>query len=136
MDYKLEEQSSVIFQISAFRGWKPHRIFQTLQESFSKACIFFKWQLLSHPPYSQYFAPSDFIYFQTLHKVPSGAVYPNQCYCLFLKSAKYVALTLEIASTGIYYINTTLKEFSHILCEAHDLDLKGKALVQLGDGTE
>ena len=39
-----------------------------------------------------------------------------------------VALSLEIAV--VCYINTTLKEFSHTLDEAHDLDLKSKALVQ------
>ena len=63
-----------------------------------------------------------------LDKVPSGGTYtPNQYYCLFLKSTKYVAFTLEMAF--ICYINTTLKEFSHTLCEVHDLDLKGKAWV-------
>ena len=42
----------------------------------------------------------------------------------------YVALTLEMAV--ICYINTTLEEFGHTLhvCEANDLDLKGKARVQ------
>ena len=44
-----------------------------------------------------------------------------------LKSAKYVALPLEIAV--IHCINTTLKEFSHTLCDAHDLDLKSKTWV-------
>ena len=28
------------------------------------------------------------------------------------------------------YINTTLKEFSHTLCKAHDLDIKGRAWEQ------
>ena len=61
-----------------------------------------------------------------LDKVPSGGMYtPDQCYHLFLKSTKYVALTLEMAV--ICYTNTTLKEFSHILGEVPDLDLKGMA---------
>ena len=51
-----------------------------------------------------------------------GTYTPDQCYHLFLKSSKYVALTLEMAF--ICNINTTLKEFSYTLCEAHDLDLK------------
>ena len=47
-----------------------------------------------------------------LDKVPIGGTYtPDLCYRLFLKSAKYVALTLEMAV--IWSINTTLKEFSH-----------------------
>ena len=59
--------------------------------------------------------------------MPIGGTYtPDQCYRLFLKSAKYIALTLEMAV--ICYIYITLKEFIHTLCEAHDLDLKGKAL--------
>ena len=64
-----------------------------------------------------------------LDKVVNGGTNtPDQCYCLFLKSAKYVALTLEMAV--ILNINTTLKEFRHTLCKAHALHLKGKARVK------
>ena len=44
----------------------------------------------------------------------------------FLTAVSRVAvplLTLKMAV--ICYINTTLKEFSHIIGEAHDIDLKG-----------
>ena len=68
--------------------------------------------------------------YSILDKVLSGGAYsytPNQCYCLFSKSTKYVALTLKIAV--ICYNNTTLKEFCHAVCEAHDPDGTGAGIM-------
>ena len=42
---------------------KPCHIFQRSQKSFSKACIAWKWQLLSHPLYCQDLAYCDFYLF-------------------------------------------------------------------------
>ena len=67
--------------------------------------------------------PTTFFHEET-RKVPSGACLPpDQSNHHFLKSIKYVALTLEMAvvSTCMLYV-ITLKEFNHTLCEALDLE--------------
>ena len=65
-----------------------------------------------------------------LAKVPSGGTYtPDKCYRLFLIKKRKVC-SFDSEDNILCYINTTLKDFTHTLCEAHDLDLKGKALVQ------
>ena len=72
-----------------------------------------------------------------LDKVPSRDTNtPNHCYRLLKKKkkkkkkekkSKIYSFEMEVTCTCT--IKTTLKEFSYTFCEAHDLDLKGKARV-------